>query len=100
MIFWEISFAFFEWKSIPSRKGKIVTRTFPKARLHVTKVSCLGRDPRTHLNARFLKECSVGGQPPTAICKFGEDDGEVHFSVYGCNFKEETVHLSGFFIDQ
>ncbi|KAI3939936.1 hypothetical protein MKW98_029712 [Papaver atlanticum] len=91
---------------IELKKGKIVTQTFPKA--------CLGRDPRTHLNARFLIECSVGGQPPTVICslekpnncmcpldiEFGEDDEEVHFSVYGCNFKEETVHLSGYFIDQ
>ncbi|KAI3940907.1 hypothetical protein MKW92_007425 [Papaver armeniacum] len=87
MIFWR--------KSITSQKGKIVTQTFPKDRLQVTK-------------------CSVGGQPPAAICslekpnncmcpldiEFGEDDGEVHFYVYGCNFKEATVHLSGFFIDQ
>ncbi|KAI3940906.1 hypothetical protein MKW92_007424 [Papaver armeniacum] len=101
---------------IELKEGKLVTQKFPKAkgRLRITK-ACLGHDSYPNTNARILIECNVQGklEAPTVLCslekpgkrnmcaldiEFGEDDGEVRFSVSGCKFKE-IVHLTGYFIE-
>ncbi|KAI3867127.1 hypothetical protein MKX03_026942 [Papaver bracteatum] len=99
---------------IELKEGKLITLKFPKAkgRLRVTK-ACLGHDSYPNMDAKILIECSVQGQTPIVLCslekpgkrnmcpldiEFGEDDGEVCFSVSGCKFKE-SVHLSGYLIE-